>query len=123
MGPPISASTSIPAIRTPGFSFDGKRATTTTMELCAVFAAGTGLSARTAAPAQQTVLIRIERPVFAQSGLLRARGVDRGMDCQAARQLEYLMRVRATGRSLGAGCRSSTQTRFCVQPSLEPPAE
>jgi uncharacterized protein YcbK (DUF882 family) len=68
--------------------------------LCAVVAAAAGLSAPTAAPAQQTVLIRIERPVFGQSGLLRARGGDRGIDRQAAQQLRSLMRDRITGRSV-----------------------
>jgi len=70
------------------------------MGICAVVAATGGLTASTAAPAQQTALIRIERPVFGQSGLLRLCGGERGIDRQAAQQLRSLMRDRTTGRSV-----------------------
>jgi uncharacterized protein YcbK (DUF882 family) len=67
---------------------------------CAVLAAAAVLSTATAAPARQTVLIRIERPVFGQSGLLRTREAESGIDRQAAQQLQVLMRDRTTGRSV-----------------------
>ena len=68
--------------------------------LCAVVVAAGGLSTAMASPAQQAVLIRIDRPVLRESGLIRAHGGERGIDRQAAQQLRVLMRDRTTGRSV-----------------------
>jgi uncharacterized protein YcbK (DUF882 family) len=58
------------------------------------------LISATAARAQEAVLIRIERPMLGESGLLRVRNGERGIDRQAAQQLRALMRDRTTGRSV-----------------------
>jgi len=68
--------------------------------LCAVLAVASVFSTSADAPAQETVLIRIERPVFGQSGLLRVRGAERGLAHDAVQQLRVLMRDRITGRSV-----------------------
>jgi len=68
--------------------------------ICAVVAAAGGLSTAMAAPAQEAVLIRIERPVLGESGLLRVRSGERGINREAAQQVRVLMRDRITGRSV-----------------------
>ena len=70
------------------------------IELCAVVVAAGGLSTAMASPAQQAVLIHIDRPVLRESGLIRAHGAERGINRQAAQQLRVLMRDRTTGRSV-----------------------
>ena len=70
------------------------------MRLCAVVAAAGGLSTAAAAAAERGLLIRIERPVLGESGLLRVGGNEGKIDRQAAQQLRVLMRDRTTGRSV-----------------------
>jgi len=68
--------------------------------VCAVLAAAAALSTAAAAPAERGLLIRIERPVLGESGLLRVGGNKGEIDRQAAQQLRVLMRDRTTGRSV-----------------------
>jgi len=68
--------------------------------VCAVLAAAAALSTAAAAPAERGLLIRIERPVLGESGLLRVGGNEGEIDRQAAQQLRVLMRDRTTGRSV-----------------------
>ena len=64
---------------------------------CAVVEAAGGLGAAPPALAQQTAVIRIERHVLGESGLING---ERGIDREAAQQLRVLMRDRTTGRSV-----------------------
>ena len=68
--------------------------------VCAVLAAAAALSTAAAAPAERGLLMRIERPVLGESGLLRVGGYGGEIDRQAAQQLRVLMRDRTTGRSV-----------------------